>query len=472
MGPPSGDEPAEAPPGPQPGTAQADESVQDEAEPGPDLEIGVAARVVVRPEFRSNTLLNQASDDDLWRVRQAARLAVSAQYGPVKAVVMLQDARDWGDETTTFSTDPFTGIHQGYVEVSGESRAGDVSGFLRAGRQEFLFWNKRMIGNSPWQPALRAFDAFRGRADLGIFSVDVGASLLDAPSTFSVVDELGETTTARGSGDQLYWGDLGAAFHRAFELNLAVVVLQQGRTPDSPNRSRNFTMPAAWIHGTPVDGLTYELEVDVQLGEDGTREHRAWSGFASLQYKIPVPTSPTLRASYEITTGSRCENEVGLGPCGEAQVRDFDQLYGNRHGYRGFLDLIGFVNVRDLHLRFAMRPQRMVSLLLDFHYFQLHEAKGAWSDTGGRLVGRGWDIDNDDHGLGHEIDILADIRPFPSHPDFGVDGPLRIRPGYGLFIPVGGGASIGGTTPQHFAYLWLIVELGHRFTIRPRRGPQ
>lgn len=436
---------------------------------GPPLEIGVAAKVVVRPEFRSNTAFNQVTDDNLWRVRQGARLAVSAKYGPVRTVVMLQDVRNWGDETTTLSSEPFTGIHQGFLEIGGEDEASDVSGFVRIGRQEVTFWNLRFIGNAPWQPAMRAFDAIRGRADLGIFSVDVGASLIDTPRLFTVEDELGGTETVRGSGEQMYWADIGVAFHEAFNLNLAALVLQQGRTVADPDRSRSVTMPAFWLHGTPLEGLSYQLEGNVQLGADGTRPRRSWSGFAAVGYEVPIAIKPSFRVSYELATGSRCVNEAGLGECGEATVREVEQFYGNRHRYRGFMDLAGMSNIRDLQFRFGMKPHRIVSFQVDYHYFQLHEPKGAWRDVGYNLVGTGWDIDNEQHSLGHEIDLFADIRPFRSREGFGNYGPLSIRPGYGLFVPVGAGARIGGAEPQHFVYLWLIAELGHRFVVPTRR---
>jgi hypothetical protein len=59
-------------------------------------------------------------------------------------------------------------------------------------------------------------------------------------------------------------------------------------------------------------------------------------------------------------------------------------------------------------------------------------------------VGAGWDPTNDDHNLGHEVDLVVRYRPWQ---------PLELQGGYGLFVPVAAGTRIaGGDDPQHFLY--------------------
>lgn len=97
--------------------------------------------------------------------------------------------------------------------------------------------------------------------------------------------------------------------------------------------------------------------------------------------------------------------------------------------------------------------------MLDYHLFQLHEAHGYWMNTSGNLVGDGWDPTNPDNTVGHEIDLLVDYRP--------LDG-LRVRPAYSIFIPAQAGRRLAGPATQHFVYIWLVAQIGHRFELGRR----
>ena len=92
-----------------------------------------------------------------------------------------------------------------------------------------------------------------------------------------------------------------------------------------------------------------------------------------------------------------------------------------------------------------------MKVALDYHFFQLQDPKGRWWRVPENLVGNGWSLDNDDHNLGHGMDLVVTYVPW---------SPLNLQAGYALFVPVGGGVAIaGGDAPQNFAY----VRVGARF---------
>ena len=92
---------------------------------------------------------------------------------------------------------------------------------------------------------------------------------------------------------------------------------------------------------------------------------------------------------------------------------------------------------------------RKVNVTVAYHNFQLHEATGRWSNTGGTTTGAGWDPNNTDHRLGNEIDVVVHLTPWDH---------FSLQPGYGIFMPAGAGKALGGDSPQQFAYLWAIAE--------------
>ena len=63
-------------------------------------------------------------------------------------------------------------------------------------------------------------------------------------------------------------------------------------------------------------------------------------------------------------------------------------------------------------------------------------------------MGSGWDTTNTDRTLGHEFDVVATLKPWK---------PLMVQPGYGVFLPRKAGRTLGGDSPQHFVYLWLVT---------------
>ncbi|MEM6294036.1 MAG: alginate export family protein [Myxococcota bacterium] len=427
------------------------------AAPGePVKEIAVGARMAVRPQARANATYGQDADDESWQVLQAARLDVAGRYGPLSVVTQLQDVRNWGQSTNPNSNDAFTGLHQGYIELAGQDLGarGRVSGYLRMGRQEVRVWSGRLIAETPWVIGRRALDALRGRLDVGRWGFEAAAAVTRTPRTLT--DATGEGVQTQG--DQLAWGEVMFRAHPAFEPHAGVWLRRQDATEADLERDRLVLTPGVWFHGEPVDDLVYDVEGYAQVGRDGALEHRAWGAVAVVTYTFDAKLRPGVRASYELMSGSTCTQapEDGEG-CAQTVQRDFDGAFGFRHAYRGFADQIGDSNFRDLHLRGILQPADDLSFWLDYHWLGLMESRGEWRDLTESLVGRGFDITNDRNTLGHEIDAIVNYRPF--------EGALEVRPGYSLLIPTAAGRTLAGSTPQHFAYVWIVANLGHRWTL-------
>ncbi|MCR9164695.1 MAG: alginate export family protein [Nannocystaceae bacterium] len=426
---------------------------------GPKTELEFGARMVVRPEARANATLGTQPQDEEWRVRQSARIHGGARYGPLRAVVQLQDVRQWGDGSSTLSDDPFTGAHQAFGEV-GRARSEDeprqLSGYLRVGRQEVALWQSRLIGVRPWQPANQALNAVRGRIDYGRFGFEVAGAILDAPGTLTFGDDT-TTTTLRTSGELMAWSEVSMAVRPAFTAHAGVIGLRRDATLADPTRDQRIATPGLYLHGVPWGGLDYDVEGYAQVGRTDDQRHLAWLASAAVGYTFDIATKPGLRLEYSVASGSACEGDPDAGDaCQGGTVRDFEQHYGNRHGIRGFADLFALTNVRDLHARASLDPDPMVTLWVDYHWLQLHESTGRWINTGGRPAGSvAWDPTNTQNTVGHEVDLLATFKPWK---------PLSMRPGYSVFIPTGAGRTLGGDQALHFVYLWLVLDIRGRWS--------
>lgn len=417
----------------------------------------MGARMAVRPESRANSTFGATDGDERWRVLQAARIDAAGRFGPLGVVVQLQDVRAWGQSLDTASNDAFTGVHQGYVEIAGSfGHRVEAQGYIRAGRQEVRVWTGRLLAESPWAIGRRAFDGLRGRVDVERFGAEIGVVVTRTPRT--ITDMSSADTSVQSQGDQIAWTELTARVHRAFEPHLGMWLRHQGATETNVERNILHITPAAYVHGEPIDGLVYDVEGYGQFGRNTNVDHRAWAGAAAVAYTTSLKLKPGLRLSYEVASGSECSAAPNPDAgCNESVERDFDGFHGVRHGYRGFADQIGVSNFRDLHGRASMQPSKEISFWLDYHWFSLHEARGQWTSTSGALVGRGFDPTNNRNTLGHEVDVLVNYRPF--------EGALEVRPGYSVFVPTAAGRDLAGGDAQHFAYVWIVAQLGHRWSL-------
>jgi hypothetical protein len=107
-----------------------------------------AARPTAETEWDNFTLLR-------------TRVGLLATVNPsVRAFVQLQDSRVFGQANTTLSPSTNTfDLHQGYIDLSTTLREVPVA--LRAGRQEIILGNERLVGAVGWHNVGRSFDAAR-----------------------------------------------------------------------------------------------------------------------------------------------------------------------------------------------------------------------------------------------------------------------------------------------------------------------
>lgn len=406
-------------------------------------------RINLRGEARTNAGNDPDPSADSWQVVEGVRAGIKASYRELTVVAQLQDVRAWG-QGGILSNNPFTGLHQGYIEVAGETHR-SVSGFIRLGRQEIMYGSRRHFHNSPWAPSGRAFDAVRGQLNVAKASLELSYMMADRPQQFTITDPDGIESTARGRGDHLAYGDIGYAFHEAAELHVATMLQRLGGRQSDPTRGRFFVMPGARLTGVVFDGVDYEAEGWLQRGTERTQDMRAWMAAAAVGYEAPIPIRPGARVLYEISSGNGCSGDPSLGEsCENSVYRDFDHLDGARHFYRGFMDIFAGSNLRDLAGSVFVSPMRNLKASAVYHLMQMHDPTGRWYNLSGEATwGQGWDPTNTRRTLGHEIDLILNYKPWKY---------LSIRPAYSVFIKGPAARRLLPPDAMHFVYLWFIAE--------------
>ncbi len=392
--------------------------------------------------------MRQQTGEPDWAVPQRVRAQIGARYRIVSAFVQFQDVREWGSESSDRSTDPYTGLHQGYLEL-GESK-GDKLFYTRIGRQEQVLGSLRLIGNAPWNPHMRSLDGVKLHGDWKGYGFDLFGAVVSFPQEV-LVDAGPPEVVVETEGEYLLTAQAFARPMDAINVEAYGIVSTYEETTSAPNRNRVLVTPGLRVTGEPVKGLEYDVEGYGQFGEYDGAVHRAWGGAATATYHFDLDTwKPGIKASYAIASGEPCEAATTDESCGAGTHTEFDGLYGARHRFLGIADLFAFSNVRALQVGTDTRVGKWLWIRSSYYLFQLHDADGRWVRTNDRPVGSGFLPGNDTHTVGHEVDLRLTFTPW---------WPLKIEPGYAIFIPTGAGDDIMGTSnPYHLAYLNLQAK--------------
>jgi hypothetical protein len=453
--------PAEPPAGtPTPTKAPADTKPPTPVE-GPKAklpEFTVGVQAFLRGEVRANPDFNaDVAPRDATAILERVRLQAGASWGPLRVLAQAQDARAWGFESGTVSSEGNLDLHQGYFDVVGKSEQRKLEGWIRVGRQEISWGRQRLIGALNWMPTARSFDAVRvfGRWDK--LSFDAFAAILGRRETYSVTDATSMPPVTRvivSDGHQLGAAQLSAAVHKAFNVEAIGLVDVADNPINNQTVKRIIGDVGGHVWGEPAKGLTYDAEAHGQFGEvQGNVQHRAWAWATELAYLYGEKrVKPGVGVGYAMASGHRCtgDSTVAGTACGATRSGEFFNFYPTNHIHYGLIDLRNWSNTRNLEVNARLHFEKIVKALVAYHFFQLQDVGGRWMNAIGQNVGRGWALGNTNHNLGHEIDASVTIDPLPY---------LMIQPGYAVFVPTGAGTTIGGPHPQHFAYLWMVVTI-------------
>jgi len=448
--------PVATPPSPEPVAEHEPENapaavtpdVESPAKRKPEFSPGV--QVFLRGQGRVNPDFGAGSAQNTGTVLERARIQLGATWGPLKAFVQVQDARAWGFEASTTSNQANTDLHQGFLELGGESETRSLSGYVRAGRQEVAWGKQRMVGSLLWLPGARSFDAVRAVGKASIVELDMFVALLSPRATL-VDPSTDPPQSEKSAGAQLAAGKLSFDIHKAINVEgMALSVFEDGTAADL-SFERRIADFGGRVWGAPLAGLTYDVEGHGQVGRVRDQDHRAWAWAANVGYMYGKHrVKPGGHVGYAMASGHQCT--MATEACGNADNNDFYNFFPTNHIHYGIADQMNWSNMRDLEVAAKLGFDKLLTAVLAYHYFQLQEPDGRWTNAGGGLVGSGWDPTNTGRGLGHELDAFVTLKPWDSH--------LMVQPGYALFLPVDAGARLAGDTPQHFAFLWLVGTFG------------
>jgi hypothetical protein len=360
------------------------------------------------------------------------RFRVNATVAPaktVKFVVQMQDARAF-DKTTGGQAAPFRDtldLRLAYGEF------GDSQNRIRAGRQELVFGEQRLIGHLNWVNAARSFDGVDATITRKAFKFDLFAA--------SVVNIQPGTIGNSGNGNALY-GFYGSAPSLVPKAVVEPYLLWRQSTnvaveTGGAGELHQATIGARIVGKLPSD-FDYGTEMALQRGSVATDDVHAWAGhWVAGRTFTRAPGTPRLFAEDNYGSGDRNPKDGTRGT--------FDQLYPTGHDKLGLADQVGWRNIENLRGGVELKPRAQWSVAGSYHSFWLASTTDALYSASGAAVARSV-TGSAGRYVGQEVDVQAVYTYSPQ---------LQFNGGYAYLIP---GEFLKNTTPgQSYSYSYLMV---------------
>lgn len=348
---------------------------------------------------------------DAWTVFTRARLGADVARGPVRMVMLAQDARVWGASWPSAIATSGAGslsLFEGFGEVHTQ---GARPSFVRMGRQRVAWGEGRLLGSAEMSPVGRAFDAVRGRLTWRAFDFEALGALLDASRPAGV--PFAETSGPGRDGGQLFgalaaWGLdplLRLELYGLARFTSGGFASIDGRGPSPASANADLFTTALRVSGEG-QGFSYGAEGAFQFGTTrslarGSTDIEAFAlaGHVGRTFEELIGT-PTLRLGGSFASG----DDMASG-----KYRQFDPLFPDPSAWHGAMNLFAWSNQLEGNARVSAIPWTDTVLALEYRFARLAETRGAWVGSYLNTIGR---AETDSADLGHEWDASFRYRPW------------------------------------------------------------
>lgn len=257
-------------------------------------------------------------------------------------------------------TDGFTSVHEVWGEYLISSKFS-----VKAGRQELIYDDHRILGNLDWAAQARSHDALKFIYKDSTWSLHLGAAYNQdnlTPEPAKLFNTIYDPTLQNYKTLQYVWF---AKKSKVMEYSL--LFLNDGK--QSQDSSVFFTQTFGFNPSIKINrdlvlfGSIYHQTGRNKLGN----KVKAYLGSANLSYSGIRTLTTTLGIDY--LSGSTLEDTENK------KSGTFDPLYGTHHKFYGFMDYFyvgsshGPNGLNNIYLKFTEKLSPKATLMVDLHHF-------------------------------------------------------------------------------------------------------
>lgn len=370
-------------------------------------EVTFSGELRLRPEYRTNPDFNKNTQDVQSFTGSRLRITGSGLAAEDVAVKFtLQDTRNWGDAAKS-SPVGFTDsgeavdVHEAFVDFQ---KFAGLPFSLRAGRQELVYGDQRLVGHLGWSNQGRAFDGFKVMYTGNSLSVDAWTVKRR---------EVNADVAGRASLDRDFSGVYAMWRAPVAFLDVLDLYVLHDREGDTTDDANNVKAKSFYTLGVRAAGKTgpvdYTVEAPFQTGENGTVVGASSTPVKVSANALAVKAGYTFPGSAELRIGAEYDYASGDDNAADDKAETFQNLYHTNHLFYGYMDQQGWRNLSAWNLVANFKPSRRTFFLAQYWDFSLAEAKDGWYPvTGAAATGalRGASVLNTEKKVGQEIDLL------------------------------------------------------------------
>jgi len=233
--------------------------------------------------------------------------------------------------------------------------------FIRFGRQNFEFLDRRLIGANQWRNTTNTFNGFR--AGIGQDKNDWSVDLLALRPLVRLIEKLDSTDNSRDFGAIIgHW----RRWSKIVTIEPYGLYLRQRAKPQNLNNSRRIYNAGLRVYGWVNKNINYDISYNQQFGKDNTNQtQRAYAITAEIGYKFNYGWKPRFSLSYGYASGDRNPND---------KVNNrFERFFGFARPWSAD-DYIVMENVVAPKARVELAPNKTFKIDAGYSFFWLASA--------------------------------------------------------------------------------------------------
>lgn len=340
-----------------------------------------------------------------------------------------------------------------FVDVSLLQTDDGVNTTIRAGRQELLFGDQRLVSPLDWANTRRTFEGLR-LLNRGSEHWDFDA-FWTRPTTLDLFIPGRITAQSFDQANQATWFAGAFGQSRGYKYGNFmpyIIALRQADPLPGPAIGRGHRIFSAtsnnfvYTIGNQFKGerndWLYDFEAAIQTGRSGRMDILA--GMTTLgvgRRWSENRMKPTVWMWYDYASGDNDPTDGTLST--------FNQIFPLQHKYFGFIDLVARQNVHDINFQFFLNPSSKLTLMAWTHFMFLASAKDGLYNAGAITS-----FQDPTGSSGKEIGTTIDFTA-----TYNYNSAIYFQVGYSPWWSGGFVRTLGGQELAHLFY----TELGVHF---------
>lgn len=347
---------------------------------GANAQFSVDGQLISRGEYRHGfRALADSNQVGAGFVEQRTRMIFGYKTEKYKAAVSFQDIRTWGSTAQMNKTDGFTSLHEGWGEWICSPKFS-----VKAGRQELVYDDHRILGNVEWAMEARSHDAALIKfAPDTLTSIHFGAAWnQDAVQSTSTFYSIG--SAANGFGNYKAMQYLWANRRFGSSMNLSLLFLNNGLQYSYVNDSLvtlnnvQFSQTAGARLAYKKEALGFFFNGYYQMGNDGRyKQHDNQTAKTLSAFEVAAEVAYTIQKKYTVMIGGEMlsgNSQTDTTNAYKDVNHAFNPFYGTNHKFNGYMDYFyvgnhaGSVGLINPYLKLRYGSEKHIAQV-DVHYF-------------------------------------------------------------------------------------------------------